>query len=58
MPYHIHLRNEIKVAFNRLIRYLYKTIAIILLHLGFTLITPGPFPAWAAVTCSRDVVAG
>lgn len=26
--------------------------------LGFTLITPGPFPAWAAVAGPRDVVTG
>lgn len=56
MPYQVNLMNNIDVAFNMLIQVLYKTITIILLHLGFTLITPGPFPAWAAVTRSCDVV--
>lgn len=58
MPYQINLMNYIERALNRLIQVLYKTITIILLHRGFTLITPGPFPAWAAVTCSRDVITG
>lgn len=58
MPYQINLMNATEMAFNRLIQVLYKTITMILLHLGFTLITPGPLPAWAAVTCSRDVVTG
>lgn len=58
MPYQINLTNDTEMEFNRLIQVLYKTITIILLHVGFTLITPGPFPAWAAVTCSCDVVTG